>query len=271
MIQKFLPKYVIPYKTGDIFRIKPWYDWHYGNKACDLNALRKYLADGADDPNCYAVGGGDLADSIVVPDYRYRKGMDGTETEAVIDEQIEGLYPLMEPYKGRILGFGVGNHEDTILKKCGTHLSRRLAKRFKTASLGYQWVVLLSFKNDKRGGRSKQLVLFGHHGWGGSNRTEGGSITKYARHALHFEAHIYIYGHDHKLDSNTVNFMGVRDGEYRPKDKHIFFPGTFKRTFSATDEPTWEETMGFNPVTLKGMDICIQPTEDWFKIWSSTN
>lgn len=260
----------IPYSTGQIIRIKPGFDWHWGATSCDKIALKAYLSDGIDDPNCYFLSGGDLNDSIVVPDFRYRKQQDDTKTAAIMDEQMKGVSDLIAPYEGRILGLGMGNHEETILRKCGTHLPRIMSEKFHTISLGYTWALVLSFRHKRRKALHR-LTIYGHHGWGGSSRTEGASITKYARHALHYEATIYLYGHDHKLDSNIVNYMGIVDGEFQPKDKHIFFPGTFKRTFSKTDEPTWEETMGFNPSPLKGMDICIQPTETWFKIWSSTN
>jgi hypothetical protein len=116
--------------------------------------------------------------------------------------------------------------------------------------------------------RSRTVNLFGHHGWGGGTRTEGGSITKYSNHALRYEADIFFYGHDHQRKQNSVEFMGICGKRFIPKQKRIFFPGTFLKTFSKTDEPTWAETRGFNPVTVGGVNVFIKPNREWVDIWS---
>lgn len=250
----------LKYKFGDTFILKPCFDWHVGNKACDIAAIRDYLRKDQDNPNAYLIGGGDMADSIIITDKRYSKDMDGStqsRTNAILDDQIEQLEALLLPYKGRILGLGMGNHERTVLSKCGTHLMRRLSERLDTISLGYQWAITLRFEH-KSGGHGRSLVVFGHHGWGGGTRTVGGSITKYSKHAADYEADIFFYGHDHKRDAAVSDFMGIQGELFVPKQRRIFLPGTFQRTFSIGDEPSWSETKGFNPVTLKGLNVYIK-------------
>lgn len=261
----------IPYRQGDIFQFKPCFDWHIGRN-CDERAIQRYLNDGAGNPNCYLIGGGDLADSIIVTDKRYTKSQDDTKGQAIIDEQVDMLEHLLKPYKDRIIGLGMGNHELTILQRGGSHIMRRVAKRLNTVSLGYQWAIAVTFYHiDKKGkpnGHGKTLRLFGNHGWGGGTRTEGGSITKYSKHMLQYEADMYFYGHDHKLDEALVTFMGIRGKKFIPKDKRLYLAGTFQKTFSMTDEPTWAETRGFHPAPIRGLNVYVQPTDSWFKIWS---
>jgi hypothetical protein len=261
----------IQYKYGQTFRIKPCFDWHFGHRYCDLRALKAYISNGYDDENCYVVGGGDIADSILPVDKRYRKSSDGLgEGDAAINYIQDGLTEMFLPYKGRILGLGLGNHEDTVLKKSGVHIIRELCRRLECKSLGYQWAITLNFSEN--GNRGHKIVIFGQHGWGGGTRTEGGSITKYSKHALYWDADIFFYGHDHRLEHHVIPFMGIRGEQYLPKNKHIILPGTFLRTFSKTDEPTWAETRGFHPAPLQGTDLYIKFSGRGFgmKIWSDT-
>lgn len=253
----------LTYKANDVFTIKPCFDWHVGAAECDVAAIRKYLKADENNPNAFILGGGDMAQAIVVSDKkRYTKSADGTRqsrSDKIINDQLNQLEDLLSPYKGRILGLGTGNHELDILKRSSFHIMDELAVRLETISLGYQWAVTLRFTH-KSGGRGRSLVLFGHHGWGGGSRTAGGSITKYARHASEFEADIFFYGHDHKREAHVTDFMGIHGDLFIPKQRRIFFPGTFQRTFADGDEPTWAETRGFTPVTLKGLNVYIQIT-----------
>lgn len=287
----------ISYAYGQIFTFKVAADWHVGHAQCDMKALKRYLVDGANDPDCYLVGNGDLADAIVVKDKRYMKSTDGSDLQNILDEleeefrnksrtqllkaikstltdkilnrQTDTIEKLLSPYQGRILGLGMGNHELTVLKQCSYHILAELAKRLGTVSLGYQWAVTLRFEHaGKGGGHRKSLVFFGNHGWGGGGSTRGGSITKYTKHAAGFEADIFLYGHDHKLQQDKVDFMGIRGNKFVPMAKRIFLCGTFLRTFSHTDEPTWSETRGHHPVSLEGLNIFVQPLREGFKIWS---
>lgn len=255
----------IPYKYGQEFTIKPCFDWHVGHRYCDIKALRAYLSDGAEDPNCFIVTGGDLADSIVVTDKRYLKSTDGTESGAVINEQYEILLDLLKPYQGRIMGIGFGNHEDTLLARAGVHLSRLLANGLETVSLGLQWVVRVIFTEDG-GGRGRTLIIYGHHGFGGGGRTEGADITKFANHSSGYEADIFCYGHTHKRQKAEIERISLIGNSMVAKPKRLFICGSFLKTFSSTDEPTWTERMGFKPNRIGGINIKIKPDRRWLTI-----
>jgi len=79
----------ISYKPGDIFKIKPIFDVHYGSKNCDTKKFTSFLKDSNN--KTYFVGGGDLIEAIPVRDKRYRKSNDSTQDEAIIDSQIKKM------------------------------------------------------------------------------------------------------------------------------------------------------------------------------------
>jgi len=255
----------LTYRLGDTFILKPLADWHIGSKLCDKQALFRYLAD--IDDRTLLVGLGDLLDSIIVKDIRYRKHLDDTKSLAIVDEQLEYVAHILEPYKSKIIGLGRGNHEDVIAQRCGTDPVRRLAVRLGTESLGYSWVVKLKFEHES-GGRVRKLLIRGHHGWGAGSRTQGYSITKYSREAMVWDCDIFLYGHDHKKQQDVIDRMVVSGKGWQTRPKYMFFCGTFKRVYTNDDLSTWEETKGFQPAPIGGVNIFIRLTEKWFYILS---
>lgn len=252
------------YKYGDAFRLKVCADWHLGHRYSDKKAIKEYLSDGVNDPACYLVTNGDLIDGIIITDKRYRKSVDEAPGEAIIDYQIDQIKELLEPYRGRILGFGFGNHEDTLLAKAGTHISRRLAEYFQTVSLGLQWYLIWTFSEN--GARRRTLTIFAHHGYGAGARTEGAAITKYSQHAAGYDGDIFLYGHDHKRTKHDLERMALYGHKIISNPKRIYLCGTFLKTFSSSDEPTWAEKKGFKPVRIGGINLSIKPHWQWFKI-----
>ena len=89
----------ITYKQGQTIQIIPLFDLHYGNVACDVKALKDLVKN---NKNAYFFGGGDWLDSVVVTDKRYRKSVDSSIGDAIIDEQIDGLYEIIKPIRKRI-------------------------------------------------------------------------------------------------------------------------------------------------------------------------
>lgn len=266
-----LHEFMIPYHgRSEIIKIKPCFDWHVGNKYCDVNAIKRYLSDR--DENTYLIGGGDLIDAVITKDIkRYMKHTDDTVGDDIIDEQIERLYDLLKDYEGHIIGLGTGNHESTVLKHHGTHPVRRLAKRLNTVSLGYSWMVRLRFKkygkkNDYQG-NVRTVIIRGHHGWGGGSRTQGADLTKYSKDITYWSADMFLYGHVHRRQSDKIDRLAWIGKKLISKPKHIFICGTFLKTLSNTDEPTYSEEKGYPPVSIGGINIRMRPgTKKWVEV-----
>jgi len=257
----------LDYKYSDVIKIKPIFDIHYGHTLCDVHALRKFLEES--DKNTYFIGGGDFLDSIIVIDKRYRKSIDAFGGEEIIDEQVNGIYEILKPYKDRILGLGIGNHEDTIVKKYATNPIKRLCEKLSTEKhevpyLGYSYFYKLSMREN--GGRGRTVLIKGHHGYGGGGRTQGGDLTKFSKDMGFYDADLFIYGHTHKLQFDEVPRLGISGTKLISKPKVLVICGTFKKSLSKDSTTTWEETMGFPPTRIGGACINIKPNANWVDI-----
>ena len=254
--------YNINYKYGEVIKIKPLFDVHWGNTQCDRPALKTYLADS--DELTFFFGGGDLFDSIVTPDKRYSKDTDDTETDTIIDEQVETLYDVLLPYREKFIGLGIGNHERTVMKKCGTNPVARMCSMLDITYLGYSGFIRL--KMSENGSRGRTVVIRWHHGWGGG-RTPGASINRYSRELMSYEADCYFYGHDHQRKSDRIPRMGFVGKEIVSKPQVIGVCGSYLKTFSLDNTVPYSEAAGYAPVEISGITLNIKPDRKWVKMW----
>ena len=253
----------IGYKTGQTFYLKPIFDVHLGKAACDVKAFKAFLADS--DENTYFIGGGDLYDSVVVTDPRYRKSQDNTVGDAVVDRQIDRGVALLEPYRERLLGLCAGNHEDVVTKKCGTNMTQRTCDALGVPFLGYSGLYRLRFSEN--GGRGRKLVIRYHHGWGGGSRTQGADLTKYSKDMQYWDADLFLYGHVHRRQTDKVDRLGLCGKKIVPRPKWMCICGTFLKTYTATSDPTYSEIKGYPPVSVGGVVVEIKPmTRGWMNI-----
>jgi len=249
----------IPYETGQSFMLKPLFDAHLGNRACDTNALRKYVQDG--DESTYYMIGGDLYDGVIVGDKRYQKSIDSTEGTEIVDEQVDKGVALLEAVKDRIIGIGMGNHEYTILQRCATNMSKRLADALGVPYIGYSGLIRVVFYqeyDDGKTGRGRTCMIRWHHGWGGGTRTQGGSITKYSKDTAYWDADLFLYGHDHRLQTDDVPRMTASGNKLVANPKRICLCGSFLRTYIDGDV-TYSERAGYPPISIGGLSVRMTP------------
>ena len=256
------PKVRIPYKYGETIKIKPVFDVHLGSKACDKKAFKEFLEDS--DENTYFLFGGDTFDSIVVNDVRYRKSGDDTRGDAIVDELVDMGVEYLEPYKDRILGMGKGNHEDVVTRRCGTDLIARLCRRLGVRDLGYSG--LLRIQLHENNSRIRKVIIRYHHGWGGGSRTQGADLTKFSKDISYWEADIFLYGHVHRKQTDTIPRLGLSGDKLISKPKILGICGTFLRTYTNSVQPTYSEVKGYPPVEIGGIVVTIKPRREWVKI-----
>lgn len=253
----------LEYKPGEIIKVRPLADLHVGNAYCDEKAVRRFIDE---DPECYFIGLGDLIDGIVVKDAkRYQKSSDGTEGDDIIDEQVDKLKSWLEPYKDRIWGLGEGNHEQSVVKHCGTNPVKRICKDFEIPFLGYSWFLRLVMRTKTGAGRT--VIIRGFHGYGGGSRTQGADLTKYVRDIGYYEADIHLFGHVHRKQVDRIPMLGTCGNRIIAKSRYVILCGSFLRTLSKTTDPTYAEIKGYPPVELGSVQINIKPVKDWVKIW----
>lgn len=252
----------INYKFGDIIKIRPFFDIHYGVKACDVSAFKKDLQNVDDDT--YLIFGGDLLDSIHSRDPRYRKSNDIYDGDAIIDNQINDMIKLLEPYKDRILGLMVGNHEDEITKRCGTNPTDRICKALNAPNLGYSGLFKLVLT--EQGSRTRTIIIRFHHGYGGGSRTQGADLTKYSKDMQYFDADLFLYGHVHRRQVDEVPRLGLSGIRLIAKPKILCICGTYLKTYIQGNDPTYSEVKGYPPVSVGGVMVEIKPSGSWVKM-----
>jgi UDP-2,3-diacylglucosamine pyrophosphatase LpxH len=265
-----LHEFKIRHKQGESITLKPLADVHLGNSYCDVKAFKEFLRDTAQPENTYYIGIGDLMDSIIVKDVkRYVKHADASETDAVIDEQVNEMAEILRPYRERIIGLGTGNHENAIVKHCGTDPMKRLCTSLNVPYLGFSWLTRIIFTDQNK--MSRTVIVRGHHGWGGGSRTQGADLTKFARDTGYWDADIFLYGHVHRRQADKIDRMSMAGMTLIPKPKHMFICGTFLKTFSLTADATYSEEKGYPPVSIGGIDIHLTPLSHgrWVKVENS--
>lgn len=256
----------VPYKYGDEFRLKALFDAHIGDNHCDVMAIKEYLKDS--DEKTYLILGGDTFAGILLKDIRrYLKSFDESVDDDILGWEIKRANEIISSsYKGNILGMMIGNHESAILKHHSFHLGRQLASLLNTVSLGYSCIIRMKFSEE--GSRGRTLLIYAHHGFGGGSRTQGADLTKYCRHASSWECDIFLYGHVHRLQSDKIDRMSVVGTRLIPKPKYLYICGTFQKTLSLSDIPTYAEEKGYPPVSIGAPTITIRPDRTWLTIES---
>jgi hypothetical protein len=260
------------YKKGDTIPIVSLSDLHEGHINQDSKALARILKR----KGCYFIVNGDVHDAIVLSDRRYQKGMDKTVGEAILDEQLDAIEAKLKPVRTRTLWIHKGNHDETIIKKCGTDLVDRLCKRLSTTNhrviyAGYSSLMRLILRvayPDGTFGASRTIMFRCHHGWGGGCRTIGSVITKYSHDLKYWDADIYVYGHDHALHAVPIPRGTAIGNKLYAKDKHIILSGTYLRTYTRTTDASWHEVKGFPLTKIGSPTINIRPEGNkWCHIW----
>jgi hypothetical protein len=204
-------------------------------------------------------------DSVIWTDTkRYTKSSDATESDDIIDEQIEGLYKIFESKKDKIITCLAGNHELQVSKRHQTNPMRRLCKKLGTTYLGYSGFLKLILHED--GNRVRTVLFYLNHGFGGG-RTLGADLTRYHQTLNYYDATIYCFGHSHQKHWTPVEKIGVRGNKIVHEERHLIVAGTYLRTLSDDTNSTYGEEKGFRPVSLGCTTLNIRPTNTFADIW----
>lgn len=249
----------VPYeRDGETFYVIPFSDLHYGAAACEKNRFINMLKQWGRNKNALLIDNGDACDCIIAHDHkRFRPSTIDPELifgivpqEDWIDQEVNWYCQQIETHVAgaAFLGIASGNHHDKILQYHSTDPTKRIAQRLRTECLGYSYYFHLNFKREGRG--YQKLIIYGNHGFGGGTRTEGGSMTKYCRHAERMRADICLYSHDHDCWIKPVVDVDSRGGQVSEVPKLVVDTGTFLKTFSTTDVPTYSELAGYPPRQL---------------------
>jgi len=254
----------IPYKYGDVIKLRPIFDVHWGNRHCATKDFKDFLSSA--DKHTYFIGGGDLFDSIILKDWRYSKTTDTKPgADDFLDIHVQEMTEILKPYKDRIIGLGIGNHEKTVLRNCNTNMVKRVCDQLGVPYLGYTWIVTLRMREHH--GRGRTVTIKGHHGWGGGSRSRGADVTKFEKDMGKWaNVDVFLYGHVHKVQYDKTPMLTVQGGRLKAIPRIMAICGTFLKTFSDSADTTYAEDEGYPPSEVGGIELRLKPTNEGIRI-----
>ncbi len=259
-------------------------DLHVGNICSSERAINSAISEIAKTPNAYWFGMGDFADSIVLQDPRFklgivdiieRKKINKEEVDALrndyLDYQFEKMLNYLMQIKDKCISVVTGNHEEELLKRCGTNLAKRLARKIGVPYLGYEGFVTLKFKYNgkKKNYTDSKLVFFITHGYGGG-RKAGAKVNRLEDLFIHYPADVILFAHGHEMLTKASLALVPGDTNFKHKHRIAQMCGSFllKHDHSGNNTTTYVEKKGLPPVAIGKNDIIYDPKEPKRMRWS---
>lgn len=257
-------KYIVCPHSGERINLYGLGDIHFGSPQCDVEKLRKDIKKIMKDPDGKVLLMGDLIDSIIPGDKRYRNGAVAGAVDDIIDNDISGLLLILGAIRTKIIGVLTGNHEDKITQCHGTNPGKRIAEKLGAPFLGYTTLLRL----DCRGPLGSRLVdVFASHGHGGSTKTVGGSLSSFDRSRSAIDADLYLFGHVHRRQATKeVQLCWGNAKQVAFRTKMIGITGTYLKTFGDGVTPSYSEIKGYHPTSLGCLCVSIEPRKIGFDL-----
>ena len=182
-------------------------DWHIGDKACDIGAIREQIAYVKDNKNAYCILNGDLMNNATKTSVS-----DCYAEEIPPMQQLETLCELLEPIKDKILMLTQGNHEARTYRTDGIDLTALLSKQLgiydRYVREGGVLFLRLGELSSKHHSRQVCYTLYCTHGSGGG-RKEGAKAIRLADMAAIVDCDCYLHSHTHLPMVMKENFFRV--------------------------------------------------------------
>lgn len=199
----------VPMRPGDpswSHRVLVQSDQHYDSPHCDRPMLLRHLQEAADS-GCSVLALGDFFDAMQGRhDKRGNKSsvLEEFSRDDYFDSLCDSAAEFLAPFAGAFVFLGVGNHEDSVLKRNEVDLTNRLARALQERAGvpvyngGFSGWAVYRFVPPKDSGLKAQSVKVHYdHGYGG-----GGAVTKdviqHQRRQVYLpDADVVVSGHTH--------------------------------------------------------------------------
>ena len=228
--------------TGiDFFTLVALGDIHYGQEACDVEAVKEtvaYLA--KKDPKNYGVVlTGDLIENVIIGS----KGSPFEMTEADPEKQIEQVSEILAPIKKHILMMCDGNHEDRTRKNTGMSPSKSIARNLDCHNVyvGYHGILELTLQHNKN--HKETYDVYVEHGCGSVPKNISARVTKMETIQKQIDADVYIKGHVHHKNAVAKEVWKKRNGVMVKRKVMFTSNGSYLM------DPEYAIRSGFEPTT----------------------
>lgn len=236
-------------------------DVHHGQEASSEGKLIEDLKE--PHPNRIIIGVGDELDSISRADKRHKIEdlKDRFTTKKVypryIDAEREDYENILRKYTKpeEWLGHCSGNHP-LVMTETNTDPVATMCVNLRHKYLGYSAFVPVVI--DYKSARVNFMIMV-HHGFGeGNSRKEGAGLNAYIDHALRHDGwDLALYGHRHDRFSKIIPKIAPQFGGKKrdtlwieSTERVVAQSGTYLRTYSNSEYPTYSEKKGYPPKTV---------------------
>jgi hypothetical protein len=181
-----------------------------------------------------------------------------------VDAQIDDYVELVRPISDRIISMMDGNHHLEMLKRTGTHPTRRIGYALwgKTAEERvHSWAgfLITKFKYGGKDSRVRTLKWYLSHGAAAGGRTLGGPKTALANVAKGRVADIYVFNHSHGLWADDNLKLDVNSNLKVTSRKEIIINGgCYKKSRTDDWNTSWEESKEFAPNALGHIEVYVE-------------
>lgn len=248
----------ISLEFADRLRIRGISDAHVGAAAQEEKRLKRDIDSVLAEEDSYVILLGDQIEAITLKDVRFRAGsvkrdmLDDLDSllNAQLREAIRTFKPLAD--EGRILGALLGNHELKCEEVGGIDIHRMFCEGLGIRDLGYSCLLRLTIGKHSHNTR-KNLVIYAHHGHGGTGKKSGASINSMEDLAADWDADIFFMGHNHKRHtSKATSFAVTGSGTPRLLEKERAFvrTGSYYKTYREGRRPDYGEKTGYRPANI---------------------
>jgi hypothetical protein len=166
--------------------------------------LDKFIGRIKNDESALWVGGGDYGGLIAPGDSRMGDGWaEGVPGERIPQYVTEVVTEKLMPIRDKCVGFGIGNHEWSLMQKFHHGVGFEIAQNLGIPHLylGLRGWMPVTFRRPKSR-QSQTLKIYWHHGWS-AGRSKSRKLLQEEREYGAREAHVHLVGHDHQPWINT--------------------------------------------------------------------
>ena len=196
--------------SREAITIIPLSDLHVGHPQARLKALETVIQRIKEDPQCYTVLIGDLAETAT------KESKGDTYTTWYPQKEVEWLIEHFRPIKDKILGVVPGNHEWRIWRQDGTDIVKlfSLALDLPKGCYAQDSLIVKVNVGERANGKPIPYLLYLHHGSGGG-KTTGKWQRARELSSLVDNADVYCTGHVHDpaIFPSVRRWVDTRNGK----------------------------------------------------------
>lgn len=173
-------------------------DLHIDAKDHAERELAERIKEIKDDPHALWVGGGDYGDLILPGDKRTGSGWHPDAiVERLPDWYVERVTDTLAPIASKCVGFGIGNHESTVMTKWHRGVAAEVCANLGLEGkyLGWRGWAIVTFRHGQR--ESQSVKVYQYHGWS-TGRLKGRKALQAERDLGAWDADVLCLGHDHQ-------------------------------------------------------------------------